>query len=1075
MYTARSTFIKLFILLAVLIIGGFLLVYELTIYEVNQKYKNRQSSGGSVPVSTSSDLSKDYVSLKSDEANPQSGGINLSGNISANSVQGSTITSTVQDGTSPLNVASSTLVKNLNADMVDGKHASDFQGALSSGTNSQYLRGDKTWQTLNKSAVGLSNVENTALSAWQGSGAVAILGTVTSGTWSAGSINAAGSITGTALQGTSLNLGSGTITSGAINGQTISSSANFTGTITAASTISTPNVRVALYPNDDTNPDLVNAGGYQPAQSGAANFGSGITEGTVLYNNRQTKIRENGYIENFKMYFTSKPAALTAFYFQVWRKGDSETAWNQVYSENVLSKISGGSINTITLTSPALVHEGDYVAVRWTASSDPGNFMFNAISSVAGSTYTISGSVPGSTSYDFTTGTSGTDYAPINVFMQAPMFVTIGDSIVGGAQDWVSLIDDPSKTKPIYIRESTIAFQLGKSLGWSYQNMGIGGQKIAAIDTRFTDDVVNLKPKFVVINGGINDALHDPENITAFTNSWTSILDKAVNNNITPVVIRILPCQEITCSNAVMQIVDNYNNALTALLASYPTAIVVDGANALGKYRSSGPSGNLWDLRTELTSDGIHYTYAGKGVIAKLVVDALPTKLAVKGHLETGDILVNGRLELFGGTGTRYIEPQRNTSYEQNGANLAVKAGSPSGSQLSSDKNGGNLYLSGGNSTGTGSSNIYLQTTDAGVSGTAENNPTTKMTILGNGNVGVGTVTPNNLIQVAGLINFDNPVTGTFLGYQAGALNTTGYNDTAVGSNALQNNTTGYDNSGLGFGALRNNTTGYKNTANGASSLTANISGYQNTANGFQSLNANTIGYKNAANGTNSLFSNTVGYQNTADGMNALFANTTGYDNVALGYQAGVWNQTGTGNVFIGANAGANEMGSNKLYISNSNTATPLIYGDFSTSQLTFNGSITVTTAAVFQGTLSVTGAATFNGHIITGNSSGSTTIVVGANAGTGATASITGNDTSGTITVTTGTGPAAGVLATVTFAGAYVSAPNVILAPKWNGSTSNGATLQYSTNPSTISFTLNSNNAPAASTAYTYSYMIMQ
>ena len=34
--------------------------------------------------------------------------------------------------------------------------------AISAGTTAQYLRGDKTWQTLNKSAVGLGNVDNTS-------------------------------------------------------------------------------------------------------------------------------------------------------------------------------------------------------------------------------------------------------------------------------------------------------------------------------------------------------------------------------------------------------------------------------------------------------------------------------------------------------------------------------------------------------------------------------------------------------------------------------------------------------------------------------------------------------------------------------------------------------------------------------------------------------------------------------------------------------------------------------------------------------------------------------------------------
>jgi hypothetical protein len=46
---------------------------------------------------------------------------------------------------------------------------------------------------------------------------------------------------------------------------------------------------------------------------------------------------------------------------------------------------------------------------------------------------------------------------------------------------------------------------------------------------------------------------------------------------------------------------------------------------------------------------------------------------------------------------------------------------------------------------------------------------------------------------------------------------------------------------------------------------------------------------------------------------------------------------------FIGFEAGFNETGSGKLYIDNSNTTTPLIYGDFSADALTVNGSLTAT------------------------------------------------------------------------------------------------------------------------------------
>lgn len=54
--------------------------------------------------------------------------------------------------------------------------------AITAGTTGQYWRGDKSWQTLDKSAVGLGNVENTALSTWAGSANITTLGTISTGT-----------------------------------------------------------------------------------------------------------------------------------------------------------------------------------------------------------------------------------------------------------------------------------------------------------------------------------------------------------------------------------------------------------------------------------------------------------------------------------------------------------------------------------------------------------------------------------------------------------------------------------------------------------------------------------------------------------------------------------------------------------------------------------------------------------------------------------------------------------------------------------------------------------------------------
>jgi hypothetical protein len=63
--------------------------------------------------------------------------------------------------------------------------------------------------------------------------------------------------------------------------------------------------------------------------------------------------------------------------------------------------------------------------------------------------------------------------------------------------------------------------------------------------------------------------------------------------------------------------------------------------------------------------------------------------------------------------------------------------------------------------------------------------------------------------------------------------------------------------------------------------------------------------------------------------MNSGFANQTGVNNTYLGTQSGQ-NATGSANVFVGYQAGSSAAGDNQLYIMNSSSSAPLIYGQFS-------------------------------------------------------------------------------------------------------------------------------------------------
>ncbi len=194
----------------------------------------------------------------------------------------------------------------------------------------------------------------------------------------------------------------------------------------------------------------------------------------------------------------------------------------------------------------------------------------------------------------------------------------------------------------------------------------------------------------------------------------------------------------------------------------------------------------------------------------------------------------------------------------------------------------------------------------------------------------------SNLVAVGDSAMFNN---GT------GAIGIESTKNTAVGSKSMFANTTGYFNSSFGFEALYSCTSGNYNAAFGNESQHDLTTGEYNTSVGSYSLQNNTTGSNNVAVGKSSSRHGTDLSENVAIGSAALYWTTSGSMNTVIGYQAGFGRNgvSQSGNIFIGYEAGYNELGSNKLYIENSNSSTPLIGGDFSTNQVDINGSIKIT------------------------------------------------------------------------------------------------------------------------------------
>ena len=242
------------------------------------------------------------------------------------------------------------------------------------------------------------------------------------------------------------------------------------------------------------------------------------------------------------------------------------------------------------------------------------------------------------------------------------------------------------------------------------------------------------------------------------------------------------------------------------------------------------------------------------------------------------------------------------------------------------------------------------------------------------GSVGIGSTSPGQALDVAGNIGLSGnlvlPTTAsssagviqlgsnrfahnygtqnTFVGEYAGNFTGTSTGNTAVGNSSLDAFTTGEFNTAVGFASLGSTTTGYWNTGLGKGALYSNTEGHRNTAVGLSALYSTTTGYLNVAVGGATLYTNSTGYKNTAVGYGAGNKTADGVENTLIGYDAGFNNVSGSGNVMIGNQAGWSETGSNKLYIHNTaaDKDSSLIYGDFNSDVLAFNGSVGIGTSA---------------------------------------------------------------------------------------------------------------------------------
>ena len=158
--------------------------------------------------------------------------------------------------------------------------------------------------------------------------------------------------------------------------------------------------------------------------------------------------------------------------------------------------------------------------------------------------------------------------------------------------------------------------------GRPYVNRGIAGQTTAQMLVRFRQDVVALKPKAVIIQGGSNDiaSLLTPGTQALVVDNVRSMIEIAKANDIRVIIASVTP----VCDCVSDQTTTRPQGKLIGLNGALRDVAAETGSTFLNFYASLV---NGRDFKPELTADGLLPNDAGYAVMAPLAEQAIAKAL----------------------------------------------------------------------------------------------------------------------------------------------------------------------------------------------------------------------------------------------------------------------------------------------------------------------------------------------------------------------------------------------------------------------------------------------------------------
>jgi len=207
--------------------------------------------------------------------------------------------------------------------------------------------------------------------------------------------------------------------------------------------------------------------------------------------------------------------------------------------------------------------------------------------------------------------------------------VLVTSSLFAQAKDWAQFGRYAEANKTVKV-PSKVVF-MGNSItdGWwpndstffinnQYVDRGISGQTTSEMLVRFRADVINLKPKAVVILAGTNDIAQNNGYISlenAFGNI-VSMVELAKANNIKPILCSVMPAYEfgwrkgLEPAGKIIKL-----NAMIKAYADKNKIVYVDYHSALADERGGLPE--------KYSNDGVHPTLEAYKIMETIVQKAI--------------------------------------------------------------------------------------------------------------------------------------------------------------------------------------------------------------------------------------------------------------------------------------------------------------------------------------------------------------------------------------------------------------------------------------------------------------------